>query len=330
MAEVWPAIVQATQAAGLWQFDRVDLNANDILTAITDPRGLWLAVGDIANGAEMIGPGPAESQASMSAYARHDTLFVSIGLTGDALLDQRRTWLDSCRALVTGLVARLPPEVLIGPTIQVIINRLTARQLADPFGHGPSVLRMWSRRFAESKSPKALEMWERRRTTPLVPGFERYVEGDLLTLQYVRDLTDVEALDAALEASLDWPVPRAPRPVVVTAPVDRKPVLLMGGEVRPPLTRYVAVFEVGYKAVVPSASGTFDEETVAELQAILRAGKLADGTPVKAIDLIVPTRDQALATESNAKAAGFRRVLFPDDQGELFEPVRRPEEVASA
>jgi hypothetical protein len=91
-------------------------------------------------------------------------------------------------------------------------------------------------------------------------------------------------------------------------------------EEHPPLTLYDRRSGIGYKAIAPSSASGVDEEQWSELVAWTRARKLPDGVPLEKLRLIVPTRDLALALKDRGAAAGIEAVLYPDDEGQWWNP----------
>ena len=47
---------------------------------------------------------------------------------------------------------------------------------------------------------------------------------------------------------------------------------------------------------------------------------MPDGTPVAAVRVIVPLRHHAFEIAEQARAAGIDGVLYPDDDGDLWNP----------
>lgn len=90
-------------------------------------------------------------------------------------------------------------------------------------------------------------------------------------------------------------------------------------EERPPLTLYSPSRSHGYLAVVPTGKGV-DKRLWARASAWLKKGHLPDGTPLKAVSLIVPIRRLAIDLTPWARANGVAAVLYPDSNGQWWNP----------
>jgi hypothetical protein len=91
-------------------------------------------------------------------------------------------------------------------------------------------------------------------------------------------------------------------------------------EAHPLLTYYHPRNEFGYKAVVPSASGTLEDEEWARLAQWAKRRKLPDGSKLRELHLIVPTRALALKIDKRAKENGISAVLYVDRKGQWWDP----------
>ena len=87
----------------------------------------------------------------------------------------------------------------------------------------------------------------------------------------------------------------------------------------PPLSFVDAGQRIGFKTVVVFPDGSLQDGWDAAA-AIARAGDLPGFGPLRAVYVIVPLREQALALRARAEAAGFAGVLYPGGPGELWRP----------
>lgn len=79
---------------------------------------------------------------------------------------------------------------------------------------------------------------------------------------------------------------------------------------------------IGYKAmVVDPDTGEVDEPLWSALAAIADTKEAHDGTPIKGVRLIVPTRADAIRLTERAKADGIELVTYPE--GDAFWWVER-------
>lgn len=151
-------------------------------------------------------------------------------------------------------------------------------------------------------------------SAPLPPGARRITDGDVLRIAFDADLGDPAAVAAARAAQERWLTPlvlaklepgwneRGDRGVAPSKPT-----------VRPPFTLYDEFAQVGYKALaVFPPDDALDEVAWAQLASIARAGSLPDGTPVRAVRLILPRREDALAVHARAMASGFEMATYPE------------------
>lgn len=86
------------------------------------------------------------------------------------------------------------------------------------------------------------------------------------------------------------------------------------------LTMYDPNSRTGYKAVLVLPDGSFEPEAWDEAAAIAKARQLPDGTPVARVRLVVPFRHHVFEVADQARAAGFDRVLYSDEQGNFWDP----------
>jgi hypothetical protein len=152
----------------------------------------------------------------------------------------------------------------------------------------------------------------------LPPGATRTVDGDVVRVAFAADLGDPASVVAARARAEQWLVPLVPsevergwnehgdRLVVVVRPVDLSP-----------FTVYDERHQVGYKALIlDNATGDIAEpELWQELAAIARAGKTADGVPVRGVRLVFPVRGNAVQMHARALADGFEMATYPGGNG---------------
>jgi hypothetical protein len=161
----------------------------------------------------------------------------------------------------------------------------------------------------------------------LAAGARRFVDGDLLRIAFDASLDDEGGVAAARAAHERWLASLVPtKPEAGWNERGDRGVAPSRPTVRPPFTLYDEFEQVGYRALaVFPPDGALDEEAWAELAAIARAGALPDGTPVRAVRIILPRREDALAVHARAMTSGFEMATYPD--GKAFwevDPSRSP------
>lgn len=160
---------------------------------------------------------------------------------------------------------------------------------------------------------------ERLEQAPLPPGASRTIDDDVVRIAFAADLRNDAAVAAARTAHERWItplVPAAPEPgwnEHGDAAVDPGQRRVVAG-----LTFFDDRTQVGYQALVVFPDGSIDDDRWAAAEAIVRAGALPDGTPVRALRLIVPRRADAVALLARARAAGFEMTLYGDG-GQLWQ-----------
>ncbi|HWO22611.1 MAG TPA: hypothetical protein VNO30_27820 [Kofleriaceae bacterium] len=165
------------------------------------------------------------------------------------------------------------------------------------------------------QDPDRLAELERVQHALLPSGAHRRVDGDVLHIAFDADLFKSSSIAAARVAHERWLAPLVP-----TEPADGwneegdRRVDPSRPEDRDPFTLYDPEEQIGYKALVVQP-GTYevDEGAWAEARAVVAAGALPDGTPVRGVRLIFPRREDALLMHERVIASGFEMSLYPYD-----------------
>jgi hypothetical protein len=151
---------------------------------------------------------------------------------------------------------------------------------------------------------------------PLPPGITRTVEGDILHVTFECDLADADSIAAARARGERW---FAPLVQTRLAPGwnergDRLAEIADRDELAP-FTFFDTRNGIGYKAlVVDSDTGAIDEALWKALVDIAKAKQAPDGTAVKEVRVIVPTRDDAVGLIPRAQADGLDVVAYPEER----------------
>jgi hypothetical protein len=173
--------------------------------------------------------------------------------------------------------------------------------------------------------PDRAEVLRNIEAAPTGPGIERTTDGDLVRITFACDLTDPTSGAAARPRGERW---FAPLVTTRLAPGwnergDRLAVIVDRDELEP-FTFYDTHNGIAYVAmVVDPDTGEVDERLWSELAAIADTKEAHDGTPLRGLRLIVPTRDDAVRLHARARADGIDLVAYPD--GDAFWWVDRPD-----
>jgi hypothetical protein len=160
---------------------------------------------------------------------------------------------------------------------------------------------------------------ERLLEAPLPSGVQRTIDGDVVRIAFDCDLASRESMAVARSAHERWLTPLVPTTVARgwNEHGDRR-VAPLAPVARPPFTLYDPSNRVGYKALVVHPGGVIDEIAWSQLRAIAAARALHDGTPVAAVRIVFPRREDALRFHARAIAEGFEMAMYPD-RGAFWE-----------
>lgn len=168
--------------------------------------------------------------------------------------------------------------------------------------------------------PGAAEELARILAAALPPGATREEHGAMVVFRFVRDLTDPVAVAAARSAYQLWIEKLVPGDVAAGwNEAGDAQILIAAPERHPPLTFYDPTDQHGYKAIFAAPDGEGLEE-LEQAASWIKAKRLPDGTPVSGVSVIVPTREAAIALRERAGALGFYRLLYADNNGQLWNP----------
>jgi hypothetical protein len=261
-----------------------------------------------------------------------DAAMTVLGVYTGTRLVAALPWLaDRACDAIEQLVTNVGSEFLVGPVMQLEVSnfdfpsprpprhhpQLNPSSIVDAFSHAYQ-LRFPGPGAAESKAVAA-----RLAAAPLPKGVVRETRGDVLLLRWVTgaELADAEILRARLSIRAQWLAQVLELPIVpgYNAFGDHE-VIMLQRKAHPPLTFYSSSSAIGVKAVA-FADGLSDaEEVLAEPASWVRAGQLADGTPIESLRLLVPSRPDAIAVYPRARVLGFEMVLYVSPDGHWWDP----------
>lgn len=159
---------------------------------------------------------------------------------------------------------------------------------------------------------------------PTPDGIVRTTTADLTRVRFTCDVTDPATIAAARARGERWFAPLAETRLAPgwNAHGDRLAVIVDRDELAP-FTFYDTHHGIGYKAmVVDPDTGEVDEPLWSALAAIADTKEAYDGTPIKGVRLIAPTRADAIRLDGRAKADGIELVAYPE--GDAFWWVESP------
>lgn len=186
----------------------------------------------------------------------------------------------------------------------------------------PGSLDQYAGRAWHRADPECAAVLARLEHASLPPGASRTVDDEVVHVAFSADLHDARSVAAARTAHEAWLTPLVP--TTVDAGWNEHGDRVAGPSARrivEGLTFYDDAARTGYQALVVFPDGTIDTARWASAAAIVRARALSDGTPVENVRLIVPRREDALALDARARAAGFELVAYGLD-GQLWQVPR--------
>lgn len=258
-------------------------------------------------------------------------LTVKVWLGGPVLERQRASALDQLVALTRRLRAALAGKAGLAYGFAYPVHDREggfAYPRARPPRRHPSlqlgsVLDLFDLAFHRSQHADAAQDGVDALLGAELPSFVHRDEADdLVALRWVDDPGDEEQLGRGAAAHAQWMSAQLPTRVEggYNAVGDRAEDLPGDEHQVEPLTLYSPSAELGYKAVLVLPDGAVEAHAWTTACQVLAAGQLADGELVRELRLITPTRAHALALAPRAKAQGFAAVLYPDDDGQLWDP----------
>ena len=97
-------------------------------------------------------------------------------------------------------------------------------------------------------------------------------------------------------------------------------VTVFNPERHPFYTLYTPFDGTAFKALTAEPGRLKEHEDVLTIIGDLRKGSTSDGKKLTAVTLILPTRDLALQHRPEALQLGFKATVYPDNQGQFWNP----------
>lgn len=253
------------------------------------------------------------------------TLRLRLQAAQPALDERRATLLDGMVGFLCQLKDTLGAGVRVGPEAFIeqaglAYPAVRPPRLREPFRFG-HLVDAFDRTYF-SKNPRFQKEVEQLLAAPTPPGCERSEHNGIVVFCWARDLNDEVAVAASCARSERFFVDVI-NPPVVAAYNDAGDLRTFASslEAHPPLTMYDAAKKIGYKAIVAEDTGAVEPSDWAAIAAWAAARRLPDGSPLEAMRVIVHFRAAALALHDRAVASGIERVLYPDENGILWDPA---------
>jgi hypothetical protein len=303
-------------------------NANDDeLGPITAKTGQALFDGKGEVIVELQGRDGRDRDRHVQVQALEGEIEIRIELTTIGLAGFEQTALDDIIAVLQQVSKAL--HGVAGLQMGHVRAGFGARELEYPRARPPRVSKHYPERsiitfidpaFHKTEHPYARPGESEKLTAPPPPSPAKMSkDGDLVVVRWARSLAD-DDLVAAAAGHNAW----------ITSRIDTKieehfnelgdQRELVDGRPKPPLTIYAADWEWGYKAVLVLPDGSVEDDAWNEAAKIAKAKKLADGSPVASMRIVVPLREHVFMVADRAKKAGFDAVLYPDDKGAFWNP----------
>jgi len=271
----------------------------------------------------MAGADPADTEWYLQLTVEPSELRVFLGLGASIVRASAASLLAQLDRWVVSWTTSLPLSLELGkgsfaPTQDDYPRAMPLRQsLAWPLG---ALVQYVGIRFHRSDAERSAVL-DRLIAEPLPATASRRTDGDLLILSFIDDLGHAETIRRARAAQERWMIRLVETEPArgwnehgdrLVGPINAVPL--------DPLTLWEPSNNVGYKAIVVDPDGSVDEPVWNAMVEIARSGRLADGTVVKALRLVAPRREDAMAILDRALDAGFEMVVYP--QGRAFWQVR--------
>lgn len=169
----------------------------------------------------------------------------------------------------------------------------------------------------EKKAVKTL------REAKLPKGVRRTVSGPRIVLEWAADVTlaDEEGLRERLAERERWLAQHLEGtldPNWNEAGDIRSGFI--GGQPHPPLTLYSPPLGVGYKAIHGAMPAAEIDEALQQAAGWISSGKVDEQTPVSDVIIIADSRKAAVALHPRMVKAGVRHVIYPDEDGTMWDP----------
>lgn len=226
------------------------------------------------------------------------------------------------------LIARL--REVLGPEIQMghsLVVRASGVEFPRPrpprAAEGAplgALVEVLSRSYYQGHEDASREELAKLLAAPLPVGASREEREDLIIFRFAASLEPAE-LRLGCSRHYRWRAAAIELPIAPGYNLQGDHVEARVGLVpHEPLTYYDPDLAHGYKATVVGAGGQVDEELFAEMAAWLKAGQLPDGTPLRALHLIVQSRMGALWVRPRASQVGIADVLYIGENNQLWDP----------
>lgn len=230
--------------------------------------------------------------------------------------------LDGFTALVGGLRGEFGPGTVIGGGLGAVSPSLPFPRPRPPRTYlrwtpgvivGADCTEDWP---ADVPRPPGTAAF---RVAPVPPGTRRTVQDGVVLDRWVGQPWDGNELQSQLGACEQWLGEVIPLPIAegFNALGD---TFVSGQGLEDAMPWMVSINPAerrGIKGVAPTG-GELPVETVLEAMAHVKRGALPDGRPIERLDLLFPTREDAVGLRPAAKALGVARTLWVDTDRRMW------------
>ena len=175
--------------------------------------------------------------------------------------------------------------------------------------------------FEQQAEPHKREEVETLLSLDLPDWVDRRDKDDLVILRWVDRFDDEDHIRERLTKTHLWLVEHLDPPIHLnyTEQGDRRsnPSDRIESE---RLTFYAPLVRHGYKATICREDGSVDEQLFEEMESWIEAGETPEGEELHALHLVLPSRDAALRIREGADELGVEKVLYMDNDGDLWDP----------
>ena len=174
--------------------------------------------------------------------------------------------------------------------------------------HGGTVLRFYDKRYYTSEEEK--KILKRLLTAKTPRNIDVGEVDDLVCYRWLKDLTNDDETRRAMSEQEQW------NNEIVDAPIeddynalgDKK--ISDAVESREDVTFYSQREKRGYYALWVDPDGTLNADELNKIESWIQSEKLPDSTPLKALDILAPSRETALMIRNKVISIGVDRVLY--------------------
>lgn len=237
--------------------------------------------------------------------------------------------LDRIRNVVWDVISAFEPFSKFGPMLAISFRNQEFPRIRPPRdyqGLGADTITnfiqlKYFNQFPE-RGPRGIEKLV---DNNLLQGASKKLQGSVCEVNWVNDFSSDETINEALIAREKWIYENldikvledwnefGDRSLYHISALDK----LSGGADF--FSYYHFRRQIAFKLFVLDEQGGIDNETRDIVETKLNNGKLSDGSPIKKVVFVTPSRESAFAIQSTAELIGISKVVYIDDDGILWD-----------